>query len=277
MRIRHHHKITTKFGGLAAATFVRHWMGTLDYQVAMYDSTVDPVQHNFAGPVIAVFWHENLLFPFYLQGHTQSAILTSQHRDADWLSEAAGHLGFRTVRGSTFRGGGRALLEMVRGWSNYNFGIASDGPRGPRRKMAQGPIYLSSKLGIPLVPYGIGYDRPWRIRSWDRFALPRPYSRARLVAGPRLQIPPELDRGGLEHYRQRAEDVLNRLTLEAEAWAEAGSRKVNQRGIRRRPAPIRPQRPDAGPPETASPLPGYVPPALPSSRQRPIKSERRAA
>jgi len=264
LRRIHQHQLSTKVGGLLAALSVRHWMGTLDYQVSAYDSSVDPVRHDFVGPVIAVFWHEYMLLPFYLQGRTHTAILTSQHPDADWLAESASHLGFRTVRGSTFRGGGRALLEIVRNLPDYNIGIALDGPRGPRRKMARGAVYLSSKMGIPLVPYGIGYDNPWRMHSWDRYAVPRPYSRARLVTGPRLHIPSDLDREGLEHYRQRTEDVLNRLTLEAEAWAKAGSRKINQRSMRPQAAPARcKSKSDAKQDVVPPPLPGYVPPSLP--------------
>ncbi len=183
--------LCTRFGGLAAAACVRTWMGTLDYQAALYDPGADPVRPEFRGPVILVFWHEGLLAPFYLRGHSRSAILTSRHRDADWLSEAARHLGFKAVRGSTYRGGSRALLELVRRLDGHNIGIASDGPRGPRRRLAQGPVYLSSKLGIPLIPYGVGYDRPWRMPTWDRFALPRPFSRARIVVGPRRKSRPD--------------------------------------------------------------------------------------
>ena len=55
-----------------------------------------------------------------------------------------------------------------------NLTITPDGPRGPRRQLAQGPVYLASKLGMPIVAMGFGYDRPWRFNSWDRFAIPRP-------------------------------------------------------------------------------------------------------
>jgi hypothetical protein len=81
---------------------------------------------------------------------------------------------------------------------------------------------------MPLVAMGLGYDRPWRLNSWDRFAVPRPYSRARGVVGPPMTIPPDLDRDGVEHYRLQVERVLNRLSCEAEAWAEAGTPKLGQ-------------------------------------------------
>jgi hypothetical protein len=94
--------------------------------------------------------------------------------------------------------------------------------------LAQGPIYLASKLQLPLVVMGFGYDRPWRANSWDQFAVPRPYSRARAVIGPPLTLPADLDRDGLETCRVRVERLLNCFTEEAEAWAMAGSRKAGE-------------------------------------------------
>jgi hypothetical protein len=79
-----------------------------------------------------------------------------------------------------------------------------------------------------LVVMGFGYDRPWRVRSWDRFAVPRPFSRARAVIGPPLTVPRELDRTSLENCRQRVERLLNCFTSEAEAWAAAGTRKAGE-------------------------------------------------
>lgn len=226
--LRRSRLVLTKIGGLSASFGVCAWMGTLDFQTVLYDPSVDPVQPDYRGPVIGVFWHEYLLAPFYLRGHTNSAILTSRHRDAEWLAEAARHMGFHTVRGSTRRGGSRALLELIRRHGTQNMGLACDGPLGPRRRLAPGPVYLSSRLQVPLVAFAVGYHRPWRAHTWDCFAIPRPGSRARVVVGPRLQIPADLPRSGIEHYRQQVEAVLLRLTREAEAWAEAGSRKQNQ-------------------------------------------------
>jgi lysophospholipid acyltransferase (LPLAT)-like uncharacterized protein len=234
--------LRNKVGGLLAANWVKLWMATLDHQAVMYDRSVDPVGEQFSGRAIFVSWHEYLLLPFYLRGWSHSAILTSQHRDAEWLSEAARHMGFQTIRGSTSRGGSRALLEMVRGASDQNIGIASDGPRGPRRKMAQGPVYLSSRLQIPIVIMAVGFDRPWRMPTWDSFALPRPFSRSRLIMSPRIQLPAELDRDGIEHYRRRLESLLAYLTQAAEAWARAGTRIVDQQAIRPQPVSLRQRR-----------------------------------
>jgi lysophospholipid acyltransferase (LPLAT)-like uncharacterized protein len=219
-------------GGFLGAAAIRAWMSTLDFRVAYYDPTVDPVHPESSGHKIFLFWHEYILFPIYLRGHCNVAMLLSQHRDAEILSRVAHHLGFACVRGSTYRGAATALRELKATSRHAHLTMTPDGPRGPRRTLAQGPIYLASRLRLPLVAIGFGYDRPWRMPTWDNFALPRPGSRARAVMSPALSIPPGLERDGLEHYRQSVERMLNRMTLEAEAWAEAGTPKVADRPFR---------------------------------------------
>lgn len=227
------HPLITRLGGLAVASAAYHWMRTLDYKVAHYDPRVDTLHPEFCGPVIAIFWHEYIPALFYLRGHTNTSMLLSRHRDAEWLAHAAKHMGFGAVRGSSSKGGGQALRELLFQAGAQNIAITPDGPLGPRRSLAQGPIFLSSKLRMPLVAIGIGYDRPWRLSTWDRFAIPRPYSRCRIIAGPPALIPANLDRHGIEHYRLQIERLLNCLTEEAEHWAESNIPRIGQTPGRR--------------------------------------------
>jgi lysophospholipid acyltransferase (LPLAT)-like uncharacterized protein len=231
MRIRN--PLLVKLAGLLATSAIRSWMSSLDYRVAYYDETVDPVHPDWSGRKIYVFWHEYILIPLVIRGHCNLAMLLSRHGDAEILSRVAYHFGFECVRGSTRRGGAAALRELFAKSQSMNLTITPDGPKGPRRVLAPGPIFLASKLQMPLVVMGLGYDRPWRAGSWDKFAIPRPFSRARGVVGPEIHLPSNLDRDGLEHYRVEVERLLNRLTLEAEAWAESGSRKIDERPARR--------------------------------------------
>ncbi len=229
-----------KLAGLVAAKAIGAWMSTLDYRAAFYDRSVDPVS-GVGSPRIYVFWHEYILFPLHLRGHCHLAMLLSQHRDADILARVGYHLGFDCVRGSTYQGGAKAIRAMFERSRQQHLAITPDGPRGPRRELAPGPVYLASRLGLPLVVMGFGYDRPWRMTSWDRFAVPRPYSRARAVVGPAIHVPADLDRDGLETCRQRVERLMNCLTSEAEAWAASGTHKRGEmpvtRGFSPPPAP----------------------------------------
>jgi hypothetical protein len=233
-------RLLEQLAGLAGAALVRRWMSSLDYKAAYYDSAVDPVTPGCEGQKLYVFWHEYLLCPLYLRGHCNLTMLLSKHRDAEILDQVARQMGFETIRGSSTRGGVKAMRELMRISRRMNLCATPDGPRGPRRTMAPGPIYLASRLGLPLVVIGIGYDRPWRTSNWDRFAIPRPGSRVRMIPSPPLTIPSHLDRDGIERYRRRVESLLNRLTLEAEAWAESGTRKIEEVPLRREPAARQP-------------------------------------
>jgi lysophospholipid acyltransferase (LPLAT)-like uncharacterized protein len=183
-------------------------------------------------------------------------MLVSAHRDAELLSQAAGYLGFDTVRGSTQRGGGTALRDLYRKGQYLNLAITPDGPRGPRRRLAPGAIFLSSKMQIPLVMIGLGYDRPWRMPTWDRFAVPPLYGQARAIIGPPIQLPPHLEREGVEHYRGEMETMLNRFTTLAEEWAASGARLTGEHTNGRLRAP---QRQAAAPPFHAPQQPALFP------------------
>ncbi|OHB67236.1 MAG: hypothetical protein A2V70_00590 [Planctomycetes bacterium RBG_13_63_9] len=229
-----HSTFLDKLAGLLGAAAIRSWMSTLDYKAAFYDRSVDPALPDCRGQKIHISWHEYLLFPIYLRGHCNLSMLLSRHRDAEILSHAARHLGFDFVRGSTNRGGVTAIRELLRKSRKMHLTITPDGPRGPRRRVAPGAVFLASRLGLPLVATGYAYDRPWRLDSWDRFAIPRPGTRARCVVSPEIHVPPGLDRSGLEHFRRKIEQLMNRLTDEAEAWAESKSRKAGQFTVHRR-------------------------------------------
>ena len=228
-----------KLGGLLAAKGIAAWMQTVDIRAAYYDRAVDPI-YGEGGPRIYVFWHEYILLPLAIRGNCHLSMLLSQHGDADILARIARHFGFDCVRGSTYRGGAKALWDLEERSRTHHLTITPDGPRGPRRQLAQGPIYLASRLQIPIVAMGFGYDRPWRTNSWDHFAVPRMFSRARAVVSPAIHVPANLDRTELENCRLRTERLLNCLTAEAEAWAAAGSRKAGEIVVRRQFAP-RPQ------------------------------------
>ena len=221
---------------LAATATIRCWMGTLDCRADFGDPTVDPVHPAFRGAKIYVFWHENILLPLFLRGHCNIAMLLSRHHDADILARVAGMMGFGVVRGSTFKGGSTALRELAGRARTENLTITPDGPRGPRRRLAPGCVFLASTLGLPIVAMGLGYERPWRLGTWDRFAIPRPFSRARAVVSRPIRVPRRLDRDGIEHHRAGVERLLVRLADDAEEWATARTRRAGESFLRREPS-----------------------------------------
>ena len=227
------HPAITNTLGLVMTSVVKRWMDTLDAKWALYDRRVDPALDCGDRRRIYVFWHEYILLPLDRMGHRNYSMLLSRHRDAEVLGRMAHHLGYGTVRGSTFDGASASLRELIRTARSKHLAITSDGPRGPRRRLEVGAVYLASKLGMPIVPMGYGYDRPWRLNSWDKFAIPRPFTRARGIYGPEIYLPRKLDRDGLEHHRREIERMVNVLTTDAEQWAESGDRRDGELPYRR--------------------------------------------
>ncbi|MCL2304904.1 MAG: lysophospholipid acyltransferase family protein [Planctomycetaceae bacterium] len=221
--------------GLLGSALIRAWMGTMDYKVAYYDPNVDPAYANDGKHRIYIFWHENILVPLFLRRNCNLTMLLSQHGDAEVLSRVANLFGFHCVRGSSYRGAGKALAEMKRYAEQTNLTVTPDGPRGPRRVLAPGAVYLASKLQIPLVLLGIGCDRPWRANSWDKFAVPRPYSRVRVVTSGDIVVPPDAKKELLLHYQQKVQQLLTDLSDAAEHWAESGDFMLNQSQVQAGP------------------------------------------
>lgn len=212
-----------KTAGLLGTSFFRNWMGTLDIKAVFYDPSADPAFWSGGRNYILLFWHEHILGPLFIRRNSDVTMLLSQHGDANIIEQFARLLGMRCVRGSSSRGGATAIKRLLGERSRNIIAFTPDGPRGPRRTMAVGPIYLASRTRLPILLAGIGYDRPWRAQSWDRFAIPRPFSRGRIIFSQLLQVPEKIKKDDLEYFRQKFEATLTRLTDEAEDWATSGT------------------------------------------------------
>lgn len=219
MKLRH--PVLIKTVGLTASWAIRLWMGTVRYRYRPLGPNMDPHQRDLPGRYIYAFWHENMLLPAYHYGRPDIRVLISQHADGQLIAEVCRHLRFRLVRGSTTRGGVEAARHMLRLSRGSHLAITPDGPRGPRRRVQMGLIYLAARTELPIVPIGIGFQRPWRLGSWDRFAVPRPWSLGLCVTADPIHIPPAADKNELEDYRQRVEQALQHVTELAERGANA--------------------------------------------------------
>ena len=154
---------------------------TLKYHFRYKDPVVDPEVARTTGQrYIYAFFHEVTLFPAYYWNWPEMHILISEHRDGELITQVVKRLGFSVVRGSTTRGGARALREMSLRIDQGHLCVTPDGPRGPRRSVHQGVAYLASRTGLPIVGAGMAFKKPWRAKSWDRFCVPRPFQSGRL-------------------------------------------------------------------------------------------------
>ena len=134
-------------------------MGTIRYRIAMADPAVYPADPRRQRYIYA-FWHESILVATGF--HTKIQILISQHADGELIARVCRHLGVGTIRGSSTRGGSQALLELMRASKQAHLLVTPDGPKGPRRQLALGIIFLASITGLPIVPVGVGFASAWR-------------------------------------------------------------------------------------------------------------------
>jgi len=139
------------------------------------------------------FWHARMLMmPYGFRGW-QGYMLISDHRDGGFIADTMRLIGIRTVRGSSTYGGARALLQMIRKvrTEHCDLGITPDGPKGPREKVQPGTVQLAAKTGLPILPVCYATNHQWRISSWDRFYIPKPFSRGVFVFGEMVPISPD--------------------------------------------------------------------------------------
>lgn len=199
-------------------------MNLLNFRIAHYDRGADPARPEYDEHVIFAFWHEFITIVLPHWRRTPLTILVSQHRDGEWVNQTAENFGVNIVRGSTSRGGSSAIRQLKKHSAYSSIAISPDGPRGPRREMAMGPIFLASLLGMPIVPVGLAIDRAWRLNTWDKFAIPKPFARARMIFGPKIRIPRKCTREQLETRRQSVQRLINQLCNTCEDWAQSGKK-----------------------------------------------------
>lgn len=167
--------------------------------------------------VIYAYWHAFMLIPGYVARNLGIKVLISRHMDGEYVTHISRQLGFDAVRGSTTRGGVEALLKMVRDTDKgVSFIITTDGPRGPRFIVQPGIIFLGQKTGLPIIPVSLGLTSYWEMPSWDRFRIPKPFSKATIIYGDPIIIPPKLGKTEIEQYRELVEKALIKIGNEAE-------------------------------------------------------------
>ena len=179
-------------------------------------------------PLIYIVWHGRVLLVPWLNVRLQRAraarapvVLASWSRDGEMVTRYVTRFGLSVVRGSSSRGGGaalRALVAAIR--SGSDVAIVPDGPRGPREHLQPGVVTLAALTGAPVVPLAVGARPARRLRTWDRFLVPLPFSRCVLAFGPAVRVDPAADR---ERAGEAIERALVHVTARADALASAGT------------------------------------------------------
>ncbi|MFC1888404.1 lysophospholipid acyltransferase family protein [Thermodesulfobacteriota bacterium] len=167
------------------------------------------------GRAVYCTWHQRMFYHFHYFGSLGVTMMISRSRDGEWAARTAHHLGFKNVRGSTSKrgvskGGAEAWRELIeRVEEGESAGMLVDGPTGPPREVKRGAVLIASKTGAPMIPEMWGCDRAWVLNTWDRYMIPKPFSRIHVIHGEPIYVPPDIDREGVEKYMRLLEDRMN--------------------------------------------------------------------
>jgi lysophospholipid acyltransferase (LPLAT)-like uncharacterized protein len=175
----------------------------------------DAIHTSGRQPVMA-FWHGRILPAAFYFRHRGIVVITSENFDGEWIARIIERFGYGTARGSTTRGGRKAILQMVRDMKNGKpAGFTLDGPRGPARVAQPGAVWLASATGSPLLPFHLEASSYWSARSWDRTQVPKPFSTVALVIGEPLEVAKDASEEALERARLEVERELAALESRA--------------------------------------------------------------
>lgn len=167
-------------------------------------------QHN---RILVAIWHESLAFAAWRHKYSQGHTLVSYSFDGELASRILKHFGIKAIRGSSSRGGSQALhglAEAARHFDNY-LGFTLDGPRGPRRVAKPGIAILAARTGLPIIPQAFAAHPAWRLNSWDKFLIPKPFAKIQTAYGPLIPPPVDDSPEAIEATRLQVETELNRL------------------------------------------------------------------
>jgi lysophospholipid acyltransferase (LPLAT)-like uncharacterized protein len=166
-------------------------------------------------PPLWALWHETILMSVWYHRDQDVHVMISASRDGELISRVARFFGYVPVRGSSSKGGREAMGELVGHLkAGKRCAITPDGPRGPRREIKAGVLNVARMSGRPVVPFAFAAENAWRLRSWDRFIVPKPFSRAVFVYGEPIRVP----RHGDMTYLKKIQTELDRVTASAEKY-----------------------------------------------------------
>lgn len=170
-------------------------------------------------PILAC-WHGRILTGLYYFRHRGIVALASQNFDGEWISGILERFGYATSRGSTSRGGARALVQLRRELAaGHGVAFTVDGPRGPARVAQAGAVWLAGATGQPILPFHLEADRSWTTKSWDRAQIPKPFSSVAVVLGEPIEVSGAREADGEEPVIEDARTKVERALESLEARA----------------------------------------------------------
>jgi len=170
-------------------------------------------------PFVGGGFHKPFLFHSWYFRNRRMVIMVSRSKDGEIVSRVLQQLGFITVRGSSSRGGGEALDELIDlGRRGFQTSLITDGPRGPARVPKIGVVRAARETGHPIAPFAVVVEKAFEFRNWDRTAIPMPFSRIAIKWGELIPVPPDASKEECERYRIRLQEALMSLETELQIY-----------------------------------------------------------
>jgi lysophospholipid acyltransferase (LPLAT)-like uncharacterized protein len=200
--------------GWAGYLLIRILGPTLRYTIAIEEGGPP---HWYRAPAVYVFWHRCLIPACFLWRKKQIAVLTSSSFDGEYIARILGKFGYTAVRGSSTRGGARGLLGLQKDLeAGHSVAFTIDGPKGPMYVAKPGPVLLARVTRLPIICFHVALEDPWVLtKSWDRFMVPKPFSRALVRISKLIYLP--ADAPNPDFYQNEMQAALDRVREYAEA------------------------------------------------------------
>jgi lysophospholipid acyltransferase (LPLAT)-like uncharacterized protein len=179
-----------------------------------------------AGPAIPIytFWHNRVFLATYFWRRRGIVVMTSQSFDGEYIARFIQRFGYGAARGSSTRGGVGAIVEMARLMrTGLPTAFTIDGPKGPQYVAKMGAVLLAKKTGHPILPFSITPARFFKVRSWDEFQIPVPFTRVLVDIGAPITVPGDADENLLREKRDELQRSLDTLTKKGEQWRKSAS------------------------------------------------------
>jgi hypothetical protein len=189
---------------------------TLRYSIS-WEELPSPPDATYEKPVIYSFWHRAVFPSAWLWRDTGIAVMVSRSFDGEYIARTIEKLGFVAVRGSSSRGGAKALLGLRRELERGNLvAFTIDGPRGPKYVAKPGPVLLSRASGLPMAAFYVALNDTWVLNTWDALMIPKPFSKALVRFSAKVRVPAEADDAQMAEFQAQLQAALERVTRFAE-------------------------------------------------------------
>src|SRR5437763_2707466 len=192
--------------------------GTIKFEIEGWDNW-EAASRDGKIPIYT-FWHNRVFLATYFWQRRGIVVMTSQSFDGEYIARFIQRFGYGAARGSSTRGAIGAVVEMVRLMrAGCPTAFTIDGPKGPRYEAKMGSVLLAKKTGFPILPFTITAKRFWEAKkSWDRFQIPQPFTRACVVIAPPIYVAPDADDEALDARRAELQAALDEINQRGEEW-----------------------------------------------------------